>query len=368
MIKITKSSIAITRIVFVCCFLLFDTLHAQNLVPNGSFEDKWECPTALAQFSLVKQWFSANSGTPDYFNECSEWVSVPKNSLGSQLAHTGSAYVGVITLDKYSDIVEYIQTALTKPLEEGKVYKFKMYVCLAENVKYAMSGISAYFSVDKIHKSQWVHFTVSPQINNPKDSIITNREQWTLICGDYKALGGEKYITIGNFGTGETEDKTVTNDRIRADDVLSYYYIDDVSLEAIQTPITLFVKRTIPSPFGTLNEGSIVTFKSVLFDFDKTTLLPASKIELNRLCHILKKYPQLEIEIRGHTDSLGTIIYNAELSSKRANAIADFLIENGIEPTRLLSKGYGSEIPIATNISEQGRKANRRVEFKVVKL
>ena len=75
--------------------------------------------------------------------------------------------------------------------------------------------------------------------------------------------------------------------------------------------------------------------------------------------------PALKIDIYGHTDNFGDEEYNYKLSEKRALAVYDYLVDKGIDPSRLSCKGFGSDVPIAGNESEDERGKNRRVEFKI---
>jgi Outer membrane protein and related peptidoglycan-associated (lipo)proteins len=81
----------------------------------------------------------------------------------------------------------------------------------------------------------------------------------------------------------------------------------------------------------------------------------------------LKENPNVEVEISGHTDNVGSRIYNINLSRLRAESVANFFISNGIDPKRLKVVGYGELLPIASNDTEEGRQMNRRVEFKIIK-
>lgn len=112
--------------------------------------------------------------------------------------------------------------------------------------------------------------------------------------------------------------------------------------------------------------GSSIILKNIFFDFDKASLKPESKTELDRLSKLLVELPNLKIEISGHTDNIGSPQYNKTLSERRAKAVVDYLIANGINSERLTFKGYGFEKPIATNDTEEGRQQNRRTEFKVI--
>jgi outer membrane protein OmpA-like peptidoglycan-associated protein len=116
-----------------------------------------------------------------------------------------------------------------------------------------------------------------------------------------------------------------------------------------------------------IREGFSSILRNIYFDFDKFTLKQESFPELNKLEGMLLENPNMRIEIAGHTDYIGSEAYNNQLSVKRANSVVNFLINKGITPTRLESKGYGKSRPIASNDDEEdGRELNRRVEFKIL--
>ncbi len=106
---------------------------------------------------------------------------------------------------------------------------------------------------------------------------------------------------------------------------------------------------------------------NIFFDFDKATLRPESHTELKYWIALLKKYPKLKIEIGGHTDSVGTTNYNHRLSQQRADAVRQYMIDNGIAARRLIAIGYGATKPKASNETPEGRQQNRRTEFRFIK-
>lgn len=112
--------------------------------------------------------------------------------------------------------------------------------------------------------------------------------------------------------------------------------------------------------------GSKVVLRNIFFDFDKATLRKESTAELENLLEIMQQIPGLKIEISGHTDSKGSAEYNKVLSAKRAKAVVDYLIANGITMDRLRSAGYGKERPMTTNDTDAGRQLNRRTEFEII--
>jgi len=115
-----------------------------------------------------------------------------------------------------------------------------------------------------------------------------------------------------------------------------------------------------------VGEGIALKFDSgLLFEFDSSTLQPNAKTNIYKLADILKKYPDSNILIAGHTDSDGTEEYNQSLSERRAQAVSDYTKLQGVDPSRLSIIGLGENEPIATNESVEGKQLNRRVEIAI---
>ena len=114
------------------------------------------------------------------------------------------------------------------------------------------------------------------------------------------------------------------------------------------------------------NVGGTVTVHNIYFEFDKAYLRPESKKILDDIADQLRKNPGIKLEIRGHTDNIGTPAYNQTLSEKRADAVMEYLIKNGISPERLRSIGFGASQPVEDNSTEEGRSKNRRTEFLIL--
>lgn len=116
-----------------------------------------------------------------------------------------------------------------------------------------------------------------------------------------------------------------------------------------------------------LNVGKSIVLNNVFFEFDvgdkvKETSIP----KLNRVTRLIKENPHLKIEIAGHTDTVGSAAYNKKLSLQRAKTVVDYLVSHGVNPDRLVYKGYGFTKPVADNSTEAGRQKNRRTEFKII--
>ncbi|MGY6562175.1 MAG: OmpA family protein [Luteibaculaceae bacterium] len=143
------------------------------------------------------------------------------------------------------------------------------------------------------------------------------------------------------------------------------FYSANFTLE-LSNSNSAFNPFEIEIPLTPIKAGGVVVLNNIFFDFDSFRLKDESKIELNRLHKFLVDNPSVRIEISGHTDNVGSASYNKNLSNSRAKSVVEFLIEKGIEGSRLTFVGYGSEKPIASNDTEAGKAKNRRTEFKVL--
>jgi outer membrane protein OmpA-like peptidoglycan-associated protein len=112
--------------------------------------------------------------------------------------------------------------------------------------------------------------------------------------------------------------------------------------------------------------GQTVVLQNILFEKASSVLLPESFTELDKLLKFLQDAPEVKIEIAGHTSSEGDDAYNMRLSQERAEAVVFYLTEKGIDKKRIVAKGYGETKPVESNDTEDGRKLNRRVEFKII--
>jgi OOP family OmpA-OmpF porin len=106
--------------------------------------------------------------------------------------------------------------------------------------------------------------------------------------------------------------------------------------------------------------------ENILFQFDKSDVIPTPNETLDMIVGILKPYPSAKVEIHGHTDSVGSEAYNMKLGMRRAEAVKKYLTDHGVNPDMLITKSMGETKPIATNDTKEGRQKNRRVEFKLV--
>lgn len=147
-----------------------------------------------------------------------------------------------------------------------------------------------------------------------------------------------------------------------------YFPENDLVSTSGKSLITGQVTKNVSMTPIPMEAGQTFVLKNIYFDLDKSILKPESKDELTRLYDLLKNYPTMEIEIRGHTDSQASDDYNQKLSESRAFAVMNYLKYKGVMGYRLGSKGFGEKVPVATNETLEGRALNRRVEFTILKM
>ncbi len=141
------------------------------------------------------------------------------------------------------------------------------------------------------------------------------------------------------------------------------FYSENFALEAKQGYYEVEKIIELSKP----KAGAKIVLNNVFFDFDKYEIQNASITELNRILELTKANSKIKIAIEGYTDNVGNDSYNMGLSQRRADAIKNYLIKNGVAESQIsYSKGYGKANPIDTNDTKEGRQKNRRVEFKIV--
>jgi outer membrane protein OmpA-like peptidoglycan-associated protein/tetratricopeptide (TPR) repeat protein len=139
-----------------------------------------------------------------------------------------------------------------------------------------------------------------------------------------------------------------------------------------KTPKEIALESEAVSEVHGTKAGEYLISKNIMFDFDKYNLDDKGKKDVERLYTIMKQYPELSVEVVGHSDAMGTEEYNLELSLKRANSVVNYLAGKGIDKNRFVSKGVGEEQSIAINQNPdgtdnpEGRKYNRNVEIRLI--
>lgn len=193
--------------------LLGSLVYGQNLVENGSFENTGDCPiTSNAWEDFVAPW-QYFYGEPDFFHPCG--FNGSNSTTNNSLPFDGAGFTGI---NVYGDtgtadyLRDYLHGSLSEPLDSGKFYRISFYVKPLNydlgNYSYGVSNIGLYLSdtiIDSIPTDN-VLDAFEPQVVERRP--ITETNYWTSVCGIYKAKGGERYITIGNFEIDEETDVT----------------------------------------------------------------------------------------------------------------------------------------------------------------
>ena len=332
-----------------------------NLISNPMFEDHPKLPTSKASVrdGEVKHW-TPISPTPDFYY--------------SEDCKSGTGCMGFRVYSLMKDI-EYLQNKLAGKLKKDSLYCFSLYVKLANQCAYTSNGLGVHFSKKPIEDLDEVIGKQPNLLLN--ENYLPYKTKWMMLQCRYRAIGNEKYVTIGSFK--KLSDIALTS--VNGQSAEAYYIIDDVSLvpisdsteckcnldvEPVYPPATVYdTLKQDTGFFGNPRSGDKLVLENVYFDNDKAELLPESIETLLRLRNMLYRYPEIELIISGHTSSVGDYDHNVQLSWKRAKAVRSFLILQGISPDRVRSEGKGPDNPIASNNAPEGQARNRRVEVEV---
>lgn len=376
------------------------SFKGQNFVADSSFEHNKGVPILLSSLGLNGSWSSPTMGTTDLFCECGKKerkvseAQAPTNLFGTQKPNSGKCYAGAYFFS-HGDYREYLLTQLTQPLSAGVKYDLTLHVSLADHSRAAIYRMGvAFLKAQPSYTSSSVIKDIQPIFIPIKNQVGTDTVEWHKLYVEYKAKGGEQFLLLGSFDIydfDETDARPPKGMRTKINQLTArdaYYYIDDVSLRRQPAVYVAYFDTVVKPKIDTLKpavvsnpgvdtnsnylslesalENSLV-LKNVLFETGKAILLSQSYPELDMLTEYLKTNPLLKIEISGHTDNTGNEDTNIRLSAQRSKAVCDYLISKSIDPGRINHKGYGSVMPLVPNDTEEGRKQNRRVEFKFSK-
>ena len=335
--------------------------YGQNLVPNASFENFIACPVKPGNAAGdLYDWSMPTLGSTDFFHSCSSSMGIPENFNGSQLTQDGLGYVGFYAYAP-NDYREYLQVKLIRPLIKDSTYTLSYFVSLSERSDYAVAGIDVLFTSElltvktkkPLTKKNWLSLGLDQYnfLEDTRSHFYEDTESWMQVSTTFKAKGSERHLILGNF-------KSNKQTRVHTTGVSSnkgaYYYLDALSLSPNFT-----YEHSEEFALDTL-----LVLPAVLFDFDTARLTRKGVAEIQKIADFMHADSRLGIEIRGHTDSMGSELYNDVLSVERCLTVAEFLIEKGIAKDRISWQGFGASVPVADNLTAQGRQQNRRVEFR----
>lgn len=263
-----------------------------------------------------------------------------------------------------------------------------------------------YYEGEKISAVEIFEDTIPPKVKlavsdtkfllNPVQNEIPN-VKFNIFCDDNKYVSNwelkilnQHGKTVKSFtGTGKTEQSliwdfkdevylslvpegeykvllTATDESNNTSSAEEKIVVEHVKPE----PVKITETKVVPQEVKIIEEEKSLRVRlqsQVLFETGKWELLPHGKNTLLNVVELLKSYPDNKIVVEGHTDSVGSEEYNMKLSYNRANAVKNFLVENGISEERIELKAYGETKPIASNKTKTGRALNRRVEILILK-
>ena len=244
------------------------------------------------------------------------------------------------------------------------------------NILINASGTIAYFASDKeggYGGMDLYYFILDEQLRPTPVTYIKGKVQDAVTHQPLEAiiemidLNQDKVVT-STFSDPVTGDflaciLTGTNILLNVTHPDYPFYSENFQLEKAYSDLEPFLKNI---RLEKADIGTTFILRNIFFDFGNDQLKKESYTELDRLVDYLENNRNIQIEVGGHTDNIGSDEYNNKLSLGRAKAVYDYLITKGVDISRLSFKGYGKSAPIADNDTEEGRAINRRTEFKIV--
>jgi outer membrane protein OmpA-like peptidoglycan-associated protein len=206
--------------------------------------------------------------------------------------------------------------------------------------------------------------TVRPAQVGGQLVVVATNEQGLPVAALVTVLGGGRKFTTGADGVGE-EQLPLGQAEIS---VWAEGYQPERAKTDIRKDGPAKVSVVLHQAHAVVKADRVEIFDKIFFEFDSATIKAESFRILDEVTAILENHPEiLLLEVQGHTDDQGTDEYNLDLSDRRAASVRDYLVKSGVDPSRLVARGYGESDPLQPGTSEEAREANRRVMFKILK-
>lgn len=336
-------------------FLYTIQLEAQNLVPNPSFELFFDCPEKIAEFNKTKNWFSGNTGTPEYYRTNCTFKRGP--------AQNGKGYAGLILFGDYPKAIEYLMAKLNSPLEANKEYCLSFWIKAEESFIY-IDQIGMQLSIENLKLNMWAPIYSKPVLTSEYSKPIVPQLGWQQIKGEYKAKGGEQFLSIGNFIEPDKHIHYVDEFATRAPGWNSYYYIDNVVVKPKSEKTGCIELPKVEEIIDSKKPSDSIISRTVYFNFDQHTLTNKEKNKIDSFFDFFPTNSDIEkVELAGYTDSDGSDLYNIELSKLRILSVKKYLVAKLSDSIDIKMNYFGEQFPKATNNTAQGKALNRRVEL-----
>ena len=350
--------------------------NAQNLVLNGSFEEHGEqkcleCNTLFGQYpGLVYHWDNAGWGCQlldkNYkrSSDDNKWMGNPFDKM--------SPKEGKAMIEMWYDpgcgakefmCATYLSARITRPLLVGEVYEASFWLYI-ESSKRADPDRARHIGIALLPQN--IEYRISGGRKRliipflPVDTVIY--DAWYQVKWWIRPLCTSNYFTIGLFADDQWPASRSFDELI--------YYVDKVSVREIPNQSAVadssiyYCSRYDPTKLGVKPkmDNEILLFQNDAFDLNQV-----HKTALDSFVLYARKYPELVFELSGHTDSIGN--HNLALSQNRVQAVFKYLTEEHNLPTfRFITLSLGSKDPFRSNITEEGRKLNRRAEVRQSRL
>jgi outer membrane protein OmpA-like peptidoglycan-associated protein len=325
-----------------------------NLVANPSFEFtsvNWPELTAITIADTLIDYWKTASGTADYLR-------------GKKVqARHGTAVAGIRIFSRGGAHIEYIQGQLTEALQADTLYCVRIHYKLSGRSALAADAVGVHISRDSFRFYRFAESGLKGHIVNKPGQLLFYKDRWMQLNGSYRALGGERFITLGGFRTEDSIHAVRVSERGNAE---AYYFLDDIQLykaghsgcmsNTMERPPALSDRpvREVPD--------TPMILRAVQFKANSAELDATGKEELDELAAWLLARPQWLLRVEGHTDSSGREDVNRKLSSDRAAAAGAYLLLKGLPQARIITIGQGSRFPLRPNTTAENRALNRRVE------
>ncbi|MHC2993517.1 flagellar motor protein MotB [Pontibacter sp. HJ8] len=371
---------AISLVFFFSCVL--GQAMGQNLVKNSGLE---EVKNGVVGFRGV-------SGTPDIASVDNKVIQYPPyyNPYLSAIPgrSVSSIQFGEICFCLWfsSGTSELMQAELRKPLKKNREYLVSLYTIRTAETEPAIKEITTYFTKHPLLATREVYGQARHKLTGiaiPYTSLtsatgapIVSQDAWTKVSGVYKAKGGERYLTIGNFiGANKAEldvlnpaeTDTIKNYKVKG----TYYCYDNLSVMPLAENLAAAAipGAAITEPSASLNTtlaiGKTITLGDINFTSGDHHILEIAFPTLDSLATFLLAEPQAVVHVQGHTDDVGSEEDNLRLSLHRAQAVQLYLLQKGIAAERITFRGVGERMPKVENDSDENRALNRRVEIEI---
>lgn len=373
--------------------LSLSAMSQDNLVDNGGFESTTGKAKKLGQIDMATGWKSPTGVRADFFvgdGKVPE-IGTPENAYGKEDPKEGENYAGIMAYSYNNKLPRsYVSAKLTTALKKDVYYCVSFWVSLSETSKYASNQIGANISKKEFGTDQKTPLIDKAQVLHPDNKVFNATYGWERVCATFKAEGGEKYITIGNFSSNEdTKYEAIkkAKDSKLTQIVGAYYYIDDIVVtmldedqscdcytddKAKEETSMIYMKQVIDNE--KMSPKDRIERQGVYFAFGKATLTTQAQKSLDLIAKVLKENAALTVTLYGHADVKEEEMAEKkpafnQMDQKRIDAVVEYLKSKGISASRIKSEAKGSteaNPEIVDSDQEELKFAkNRRVTIKV---